>query len=51
MASACQRGPLKIWRNFAYASFAFATAAYLSVSLAITGLASWYHHRFPVRAA
>jgi len=30
-------------------SFAFATAAYLSVSLAITGLASRYHHRCPVR--
>ena len=30
-------------------SFAFATLAYLSVSLAITGLAAWYHHRFPVR--
>jgi len=30
-------------------SFAFATAAYLTVSLAITGLASWYHHRWPVR--
>lgn len=30
-------------------SFAFASAAYLTVSLAITGLATWYHHRFPVR--
>ena len=30
-------------------SFAFATAAYLTVSLAITGLAAWYHHRYPVR--
>ena len=30
-------------------AFAFATAAYLTVSLAITGLAAWYHHRFPVR--
>jgi len=30
-------------------SFAFATLAYLSVSLGITGLAAWYHHRFPVR--
>jgi polar amino acid transport system permease protein len=30
-------------------AFAFATAAYLMVSLAITGLAAWYHHRFPVR--
>ena len=32
-----------------FESFAFASAAYLTVSLAITGLASWYHHRFPVR--
>jgi polar amino acid transport system permease protein len=30
-------------------AFAFATAAYLTVSLAITGLAAWYHHRYPVR--
>jgi polar amino acid transport system permease protein len=30
-------------------AFAFATAAYLTVSLAITGLAAWYHRRFPVR--
>lgn len=30
-------------------SFAFATSAYLAVSLAITGLATWYHHRYPVR--
>jgi polar amino acid transport system permease protein len=32
-------------------SFAFATAAYLSVSLLITGLGAWYHHRYPVRTA
>ncbi|GKT19898.1 amino acid ABC transporter permease [Acidovorax sp. SUPP2522] len=30
-------------------AFAFASAAYLTVSLLITGLASWYHHRYPVR--
>ena len=30
-------------------AFAFATTAYLAVSLAITGLASWYHQRYPVR--
>jgi polar amino acid transport system permease protein len=30
-------------------AFAFATSAYLAVSLAITGLASWYHQRYPVR--
>jgi len=30
-------------------AFAFATAAYLTVSLLITGLAAWYHHRYPVR--
>jgi polar amino acid transport system permease protein len=32
-----------------FESFAFASAAYLTVSLAITGLATWYHHRYPVR--
>ena len=31
-------------------AFAFATAAYLTVSLAITGLAAWYHRRYPARA-
>ena len=30
-------------------AFAFATGAYLAVSLAITGLAAWYHARWPVR--
>jgi polar amino acid transport system permease protein len=30
-------------------AFAFATVAYLTVSLIITGIAAWYHHRFPVR--
>lgn len=30
-------------------AFAFATSAYLAVSLLITGLAAWYHRRFPVR--
>jgi hypothetical protein len=32
-----------------FESFGFASEAYLTVSLAITGLATWYHHRFPVR--
>ena len=32
-----------------FESFAFASAAYLSVSLLITALAGWYQHRFPVR--
>ena len=30
-------------------AFAFATAGYLTVSLAITALAAWYHHRYPAR--
>jgi polar amino acid transport system permease protein len=34
-----------------FESFAFASAAYLSVSLLITALAAWYQHRFPVRVA
>ena len=32
-------------------SFAFATAAYLTVSLLIGGVAAWYQHRHPVRSA
>jgi polar amino acid transport system permease protein len=32
-------------------SFAFVTAAYLGVSLLITGLGAWYHRRYPVRTA
>ena len=32
-------------------AFAFATVAYLAVSLAITGLAAWYHARYPARTA
>ena len=31
-------------------AFAFATAAYLTVSLAITGIAAWYHQRYPARS-
>jgi polar amino acid transport system permease protein len=34
-----------------FESFAFATAAYLTVSLVITGASAWYHHRHPVRSA
>ncbi|WP_394787188.1 amino acid ABC transporter permease [Rhodoferax sp.] len=30
-------------------AFAFATSAYLLVSLAITGLGAWYHQRYPAR--
>jgi len=32
-------------------SFAFVSAAYLGVSLLITALGAWYHHRYPVRTA
>jgi polar amino acid transport system permease protein len=32
-------------------AFSFATASYLLVSLVITGIASWYHHRYPVRTS
>lgn len=34
-----------------FEAFAFATASYLMVSLAITGAAAWYHHHHPVRSA
>ena len=30
-------------------AFAFATAAYLAVSLVITGLAAWFHRAYPLR--
>lgn len=32
-------------------AFLFATVCYLAVSLAITGLATWFHHRYPARAS
>ena len=32
-----------------FESFAFASAAYLAVSLLITALAHWFQHRYPVR--
>jgi polar amino acid transport system permease protein len=32
-------------------AFAFATLAYLSVSLSITALGAWFRRRYPVRAA
>lgn len=32
-----------------FEAFAFASAAYLLVSLVITGLAVWFQHRYPVR--
>jgi polar amino acid transport system permease protein len=34
-----------------FESFAFATAAYLMISLVITGVSAWYHHHHPVRGA
>ncbi|MDM0110772.1 amino acid ABC transporter permease [Variovorax sp. J22R133] len=34
-----------------FEAFGFATAAYLTVSLLITGLAAWYQQRFPARPA
>ncbi len=33
-----------------FESFAFATSAYLSLSLLITALAAWFQHRYPPRA-
>lgn len=32
-------------------AFGFATVAYLTVSLVITGIGSWFNHRYPVRTA
>jgi polar amino acid transport system permease protein len=34
-----------------FEAFGFATAAYLTVSLVITGLAAWYQQRYPLRPA
>ncbi|OJH38183.1 amino acid ABC transporter permease [Cystobacter ferrugineus] len=34
-----------------FESFAFATGAYLMISLVITGASAWYHHHHPVRSA
>jgi polar amino acid transport system permease protein len=34
-----------------FEAFAFSTAAYLTISLAITGAAGWYHRLYPVRSA
>jgi polar amino acid transport system permease protein len=34
-----------------FEAFAFATAAYLTVSLIITGLAAWFQQRYPARPA
>jgi len=33
-----------------FEAFSFATASYLAVSLLVTALAAWYHHRHPPRA-
>ena len=32
-----------------FEAFAFATAAYLTISIAITVFSAWYQHRYPVR--
>jgi polar amino acid transport system permease protein len=34
-----------------FESFAFATVAYLTVSLLITAFSQWYQHRYPVRSS
>ncbi|GAB2481343.1 MAG: amino acid ABC transporter permease [Comamonas sp.] len=44
-----QAGQVESQSFRSFEAFAFASVAYLAVSLAITGLASWFQHRFPVR--
>ena len=44
-----QAGQVESQTFRSFEAFAFASIAYLVVSLAITGLASWFQHRFPVR--
>ncbi len=44
-----QAGQVESQSFRSFEAFAFASVAYLTVSLAITGLASWFQHRFPVR--
>jgi polar amino acid transport system permease protein len=44
-----QAGQVESQSFRSFEAFAFASVAYLGVSLAITGLASWFQHRYPVR--
>jgi len=44
-----QAGQVESQSFRSFEAFAFASIAYLGVSLAITGLASWFQHRYPVR--
>ena len=44
-----QAGQIESQTFRSFEAFAFASAAYLAVSLCITGLASWFQHRYPVR--
>lgn len=44
-----QAGQVESQTFRSFEAFAFASVAYLTVSLAITGLASWFQHRYPVR--
>lgn len=44
-----QAGQVESQTFRSFEAFAFASVAYLSVSLSITGLASWFQHRYPVR--
>ena len=44
-----QAGQVESQSFRSFEAFAFASVAYLGVSLVITGLASWFQHRYPVR--
>lgn len=44
-----QAGQIESQTFRSFEAFAFASAAYLAVSLVITAAASWFQHRYPVR--
>ena len=44
-----QAGQVESQSFRSFEAFAFASVAYLSVSMIITGLAAWFQHRYPVR--
>ena len=44
-----QAGQIESQTFRSFEAFAFASVAYLAVSLVITAAASWFQHRYPVR--
>ena len=44
-----QAGQVESQSFRSFEAFAFVSVAYLTVSMIITGLATWFQHRYPVR--